>query len=79
MKAKDLIRDNNVDATRSTMQRKVNSLHRQLSKQMEAAWRKNRKLNHHKAFIFRLIAAGTVTKQQYKEFITCKKESPLKK
>lgn len=76
MKAKYYTRNNNVDATRSTMQKRVNSLHRQLTNQMEAAHRKNRKMNQYKGFIFRLIATGVIPKSEFKNFMSWKKESP---
>ncbi len=66
---KDRTRDNNVDKTRSTMQRKINSLHKQLTFMMRSASRKNRKLSQYKGFLARAVSTGKVNREELKEFL----------
>jgi hypothetical protein len=69
MKLKNQRRDNNVDLTRSTMQQKVNSLHKRISLQNQAAERKNRKINQLRGFIGRLIGTKVIQKEEFKKYI----------
>lgn len=69
MSLKDIRRDNNVDATRSTMQKKVNHLHKLLSNHMLAAQRKNRKVQQLRGFIGRLMTTGVIPREEFKNFI----------
>jgi hypothetical protein len=68
MSLKNEKRDNNVDKTRSTMQQKVNILHKLLGNQMMAAQRKNRKVRQLTGFIYKLIATGVINKQEFKTY-----------
>lgn len=68
-------RDNNVDLTRSTMQRKINSLLKQVRLHSEAANRKNSKLSRHNHLINKLISESKLTRQEVKEFLKYKHES----
>lgn len=66
---KDKVRDNNVDATRSTMQKRINGLQRAVSCQMTAAQRKNRKIRQLRGFINRLIASDVIKKHELKIYL----------
>ncbi len=69
IKEKNKVRNNNIDATRSTMQKKVNSLHKVITNQMEAAQRKNRKIRQLRGFISRLIAVDVIKKHELKIYL----------
>lgn len=62
-------RDNNVDLTRSTMQKKINSLLKQNNFHNESARRKNFKLSKYNHLVNKLISESKLTRKEVKEFM----------
>lgn len=75
MKLKNQVRDNNVDLTRSTMQKKINSLLKQINLHNQSSRRKNLKLSKHNHLFNKLISEGKLTRLQVKEFMKHEKST----
>lgn len=69
MKAKDIIRDNNVDLTRSTMQKTINMLTAKCTKYQEVLSAGRSKNNKYYAFVGKLISEKRATREEIKKFI----------
>lgn len=68
-------RNNNIDATRSTLQKTVNGLLKKLNACYAALARKKKKLNGYNNLINFLILNEKVTRQEIKDYFKSKKEN----
>ena len=67
-------RNDNIDATRSTLQRKVNSLLKKLGECYSTLERKKKKLTGYNHLINFLILNEKITRQEIKDYFKSKKE-----
>lgn len=68
MKLKDQPRNNNVDRTRSTMQRTVNQRTKLAQSFLAAATKRHTQVRRLNGFISTLINSGVISKEQVKQY-----------